>query len=151
MKHKCADCGFLATRNKETSNLDGMERNYRNTGKSPQKVGFAPAYDIYEPPICLMQVRDLWSEIGASKPENIRSVVQDDRDCDSFLAWKQGATPQEHRDMMDRAGCKRGKMRGMKQIENGENNKRLDIREKNGSGIFSWRLLLLSQLLWGIS
>jgi len=101
-KHRCAECGFLATRNRETSNLDAMEQNYRNTGKSSQKVGFSPPYDIHEAPVCLMQVCDLWSEIGKSDAKNILSVIRKDRPCEAFRKWQQGFTPKEHREMMDR-------------------------------------------------
>jgi Flp pilus assembly protein TadB len=36
------------------------------------------------------------------KPEKTLSVLNEERQCDTFVQWQQGFTPKEHRDMLDR-------------------------------------------------
>ena len=110
----CAECGYLAVRDKDTRELEEVERS--ETGG----VGFlflqatvdgeiSDYRRKHEYPICFMRKRNLGDEYGElaklDTPEidkRIISIVFKDRECDEFTQWQQGFTPKEHRDMMDR-------------------------------------------------
>lgn len=99
---KCIDCGYLAARHHETRLLEEVEEIYRNTGTSPNTtVGYKHdiGIPIYEEPICFMRFCDLKAEYRMTK--DLLSILRKDRECDS-TDWKQGFTPKEHREMMDR-------------------------------------------------
>ena len=96
---KCAECGYLASRNYESRQLAETETQTRNEGVDVYTIDGL----IYESPICFMQVFDLRSEFGNyALPEQIKAVIQQSRECNEFVKWKQGFTPKEHREMMDR-------------------------------------------------
>lgn len=97
---KCAECGFLASRNKSSRLLEETEQETRESGSFSE---------IYEPPICFKRVENLWASGGVKfadtakyTPEKILSIIQMERDCLSFTKWYQGFTPKEHQEMVDR-------------------------------------------------
>jgi len=118
-KHKCADCGLLAARNSQTRELEEVQEDYRNTGKAPKwsvevprrTPEFFAAWVGKEglgTPVCFMRVYDLSvefkpNEMGAAE-EKCLQILGKERECSSFIEWKQGFTPKEHREMMDREG-----------------------------------------------
>jgi hypothetical protein len=64
-------------------------------------------------PLCFAQVYDLRNEFmeithrknpthESPDVESVRAVIHEDRDCDSFVKWRQGSTPKEHQEMIDR-------------------------------------------------
>ena len=65
---------------------------------------------VHEPPICFKGVVNLWAEAGIENPSNddyaarqgICSAIQKERDCNQFTEWRQGSTPKEHQEMIDR-------------------------------------------------
>ena len=112
-KHKCVDCGFIAARNFQTRSLDEVEKAFRDSGepkliRSLQAQAHNWGADIPkdEPyPICFKSKYDLIAEVqamGGHIPSDVRSIIQLERDCDSFVEWRQGFTPKEHQDMQDR-------------------------------------------------
>ena len=118
---KCAECGFLAMRNRFTDQLDEARPSYRKTGKAPfvRKPGMHGVV-VQNPwegddfpwevtPICFARAYDLVSEIQAAPnsglitQEAILETTQKPRDaCSEFIRWNQGFTPKEHREMLDR-------------------------------------------------
>jgi hypothetical protein len=106
MKHKCADCGYLAVRNIYSRELQEPEKSYRDCGMQPitlthkMEDGKLAIISPYEPiPICFMQSKDLQTECNVLK---IKSTLQTEWECDDFTEWHQGFTPKEHREMLDR-------------------------------------------------
>jgi len=79
---KCAECGFLASRNLETRILEETEQITRDTGY---------VLDMYQPPICFVRVNDFRDD-----------AIQKERICEQFTKWRQGSTPKEHQKMIDR-------------------------------------------------
>ena len=120
---KCADCGFLTMRNTFTGQLEEVDGDFRKTGNPPQRketVVGGPSNRVAEVtktpyrhvPICFALAYLLAEEILAS--EDVRSkypdlpapmvleVITKERPCATHTEWKQGFTPREHREMLDR-------------------------------------------------
>ena len=97
---KCSECGFLAVRTRTSRELREAEGEYRKRG-----LRIAISEHI---PICFAQVRDFREEIikekGASNLDSVDVIpfVSQEIYCNSFTKWKQGFTPKEHREMLDR-------------------------------------------------
>lgn len=109
MKHKCADCGFLAIKNLDTRQLCEAEQDYRDKGQGIEvyiREG-ANVHSVYEnKPICFARAYNLIEEYGGVS-KNYRAdfvyyLVTKVRDCDDFIDWYQGSSPKEHREMLDR-------------------------------------------------
>jgi hypothetical protein len=121
---KCVECGFLSLRNVETRALDEAEETFRKDGKTvsversyPQEIGMArfiteeaiSRYVHEKLPICFAgscDLRALISELVADKEcdiyEGIKTITHENRECDLFAEWRQGSTPKEHQEMIDR-------------------------------------------------
>ncbi len=113
---KCSECGFLAVRAAISRNLVEAERECRKTGnfniysRSSQGAQILPYYAL--PPLCFAQGIDMREEInkaaGTDNPDysrdpiSIHLVLDEERECSEFVVWKQGSTPKEHREMLDR-------------------------------------------------
>ena len=110
----CAGCGFLALRNRDTRGLDEAEQNFRDTGRVPLTTNLLNYFEVR--PICFAKAFDLREEIqtagsGAIVDSDagikaILEVVQGERSCTSFVHWKQGFTPKEHQESLDRQELK---------------------------------------------
>src|SRR6266404_7521708 len=91
---RCANCGFLATRDKETRVLEETEKRTRDTGR-------VPSDDRHEEiPVCFAQVISIQEE-ARGKSDQILPVLQKERECNNFAPWIQGFTPKEHKEMLD--------------------------------------------------
>ncbi len=108
---KCADCGFLAARNRTTRELDEAEGLFREYGTAPivyDKTGRNPYAGWEQILVCFARSHDLGGEVaefGAKDGQKniaVHYVINQDRECKSFTKWSQGSTPKEHREMMDR-------------------------------------------------
>lgn len=105
---KCADCGFLASRDIETRQLEETEQEIRSKGQLVPSPNTGKPIHKYEHPICFMQSKEYKAFPYTSRSiltldrEDIRSEILRERDCKEFTAWQQGFTPKEHREMMDR-------------------------------------------------
>jgi hypothetical protein len=114
--HRCIDCGFLATRKLDTRQLEEVEREYDNTRHQTYTVigeqGRIEDFTLgYGAPVCFVGQVNLHAEYpkypknflnaGISESQ-INLALKLDRECDAFTKWKQGFTPKEHREMMDR-------------------------------------------------
>jgi hypothetical protein len=89
----------LCLRNLDTSNLDEVEVEIRNTGASQalssrQDRQGNQLYHLR--PFCFVRAYSLFEEQG-----NFLDVINKDRECDRFEAWQQGFTPKEHLEMIN--------------------------------------------------
>ena len=110
----CVDCGFLASRNFISRQLEETEKVTREKGKRADYLrnsGDQAFYQmVHEPPICLKQAFNLWDEAGITNPSSdgseieqmIASIINSDRQCKEWTSWKQGLSPKEHQDILDR-------------------------------------------------
>lgn len=103
---KCSECGFLASRDVQTRQLEETEQEIRMEGCSVVAWNTGKPTLKFEPPICFMRAPDykaipfsLWPDKDKDK---VRSEIQRERDCEFFTHWQQGFTPKEHREMLDR-------------------------------------------------
>jgi hypothetical protein len=96
---KCANCGFLAMRERRTRLLAEVELDARTSGRA-LSVTVADAKLGEDFPICFVMAHPLLEETCAFDPRNPLSVIQKDRKCESFCQWQQGYTPKEHREML---------------------------------------------------
>ena len=121
---KCVDCGFLSYRNLTDRSLVEAESQFRETGEVPQ-----PSYPTRESmsehtfgtgggfglaPICFARAVNLPDEAGISEKEGelitlnnpyvegILKTIAAGRRCSAFTPWQQGATPKDHREILDR-------------------------------------------------
>lgn len=101
---RCADCGFLAMRNAETRVLCETEGGFRKTGNHPRML--TARFNVYEEvPICFKDARD-FKEIGvvwgATDAEQRVAALNLEHDCKQWEDWRQGLSPKEHQEMLDR-------------------------------------------------
>ena len=127
---RCADCGFITLRNRNTGQLDEVDSDFRETGnpphlKMPVVGGAAMKFALVDmtpyrhQPVCFARAVNLGAErpgtpeVLASHPdwssESMLEVLTKPRpDCagsaftSAFTKWQQGFTPKEHREMRDR-------------------------------------------------
>ena len=98
-KVKCADCGFLAVRHRDTRELTDAEEPLRTTGEIPADHRGL----IYvEWPICFIRRIDFRKELNDnSGTPHRKRVLNEERECDNgFTPWQQGLTPKEHQEMI---------------------------------------------------
>lgn len=96
---KCADCGFLGLRCTDTNiKLIEAELQFRQTGEVPPR-GDGAGYDAF--PVCFPGAC-IFREETSSAAKQIAEVLAKERKCDSFTRWKQGHSPKEHWEMLDR-------------------------------------------------
>ena len=100
---KCADCGFLAQRHKETRQLLDAEEGLRKKGDVPrQPIGDGPLARTSHPPFVYEHL-PLCAQLQIEFPEeNTIEAIQQERECPVFTPWHPGFTPKEHQEMLDR-------------------------------------------------
>ncbi len=108
---KCSECGFLASRNVQTRQLQETESEIRTEGALSVVWNSNKPFNLYEPPICFMQVPDFKAvpytleysmDMRGNEKEKVRSEIQRERECKYFTEWRLGSTPKEHQEMIDR-------------------------------------------------
>ncbi len=101
---KCSECGFLASRNVQSRQLEETEQEIRMEGGPVIVWNTEKPLHHTEPPICFMRVEDYKSIPYTLFGDNdmVKSEIQRERTCKDFIPWQQGFTPKEHREMMDR-------------------------------------------------
>jgi len=113
---KCADCGFLAVRHIQTRNLEEVEYESRQEGEILTNR-------YYRYPVCFVMAVNLRERLEEIEnlPENaprqqdaygnytwptwedlVKILIDNERECELFTKWRQGYTPKEHQEMMDR-------------------------------------------------
>jgi len=114
---KCAECGFLALRDKKTGLLVEVIDDYRVSGRVPEGVTAYKEYHNY--PICFAMAYDLMPEVEQAAKKQFKDksndwgsyvleVINSERRCPpnrevlGFTKYQQGFTPKEHREMLDR-------------------------------------------------
>ena len=97
---KCADCGFLGVRAIWTVS----EGNFPTAGQVGEMWHVSRTQGAMEYPsnaLCLAGVIEF--PLGISKSHTgLLAIVQEERECSEFTPWRQGFTPKEHREMLDR-------------------------------------------------
>ncbi len=101
---KCAECGFLASRNVQSRQLEETEQEIRLEGDSVIAWNTGKPMGRFEPPVCFMRSPDYEATpfTRIADKEATRFEIQMERTCESFTLWQQGFTPKEHREMIDR-------------------------------------------------
>lgn len=94
---RCADCGFLGKRDRQTRELRDAEEASRRDDWEPTRLGGSPYQPegVYEyVPLCTQRrIEFKWDEV----PEAIKA----ERECSDFMSWCPGFTPKEHQEMRD--------------------------------------------------
>ncbi len=110
-KVRCKQCGFLTVVNAKTRELVSAEIALRELGRLP---GDGKFYIYDERPLCFVLAADIPAEMGQHPDDSTRMVaVSRVRECDKLVPWRQGFTPKEHQEMIDRqlSECSRGETR----------------------------------------
>jgi len=101
---KCAECGFLCFRQRPDSLLVEADEVSRSTGK-PALAEQGVSLDF---PVCFARAYPLRTEADRVKETGRNwldanlEVIRRERDCASFARWRQGYSPKEHSEMIDR-------------------------------------------------
>lgn len=109
---KCADCGFLAVRSKVNYSLGEATIDFREKGTVAigyDDKGMNP-HALHElMPLCFASQSYLRDEIkrnnkdkNKNQNDEIKRIINQEINCKGFTEWKQGFTPKEHREMLDR-------------------------------------------------
>jgi len=97
---KCTDCGFLAIRRHFERHLAEVEGEIRNGKEWPVQHGTNIC--LYEKrPLCLIS-HTIGTKDGLYSAIEFKEAINIEKDCKDFYEWRQGSTPQEHREMLDR-------------------------------------------------
>ncbi|MCE9565881.1 MAG: hypothetical protein K8U57_27985 [Planctomycetes bacterium] len=95
---RCADCGYLAIRDRQTRELVEVEVGLRKKWELPTLPG-AGFYQYEDFPICLQHKSSLRIEKASYRHEEVIDLLQQERDCDGFMEWQHGFSPKEHQEM----------------------------------------------------
>ena len=100
---KCADCGFLASRNVQTRWLEETEEEIRREGGLVVAWNTGKPLGRFEPPICFRQNTDYKPVAFTTFVDTkaVKAEINKERNCDLFTEWKQGHSPREHLDMIN--------------------------------------------------
>ena len=99
---KCSECGFLALRMRGdpsyAPSLSEALEEHRDAGHITQRNTYHPK------PVCFMRMPWFREELGKIPitVEDFRPVIHADQSCNQFTEWRQGFSPKEHREMIDR-------------------------------------------------
>jgi hypothetical protein len=100
---RCADCGLLGLRNHETDEIDEAGSYFREEGYSPFYSRSGRNGSRHSPvPLCIAGVVVFKEGTGDHAYKYIRSQVNEDRECRSFMAWVRGRYPWEHEAMAEK-------------------------------------------------
>jgi hypothetical protein len=103
-KVTCDGCGFLAVRHYSERHLSETEGDIRKYGKFPGDPKNPDA--VYIPmALCFVLAYDLPEEIVPTEESDqiaFLRIIRKQRTCGEFTKWRQGFSPKEHREMIDR-------------------------------------------------
>jgi len=114
LTHKCSECGFLALREADTHLLLEAPQRYRTLGNVPLSPARINRELADRMPLCFVQKRDFLDSLMAWKdypspsnlsPDDVVRLITEEISCDDddgFTPWRQGFTPKEHRELLDR-------------------------------------------------
>lgn len=102
---KCADCGFLASRLRQTRDLVETEIRLRESWNQFIAMGSSNLYALR--PVCFVRAADFEVEMGGPPIPPAPDAINRERDCDKFTPWMQGFSPKEHKEMLSDAEMKK--------------------------------------------
>lgn len=95
VKHKCAECGYLAVRYLDTQQLLCPTQYHRENGEPPDEKNSRLSKVMF----CSRMAFDLPKEAADGKKSRVE-VIRDSRECGRFTQWQPLLiTPKEHLDM----------------------------------------------------
>lgn len=98
---RCVDCGYLARRNNETGHLDETGNTFRLRGEGAKH--HQSGAQIHEGfLLCFAAAHDLYGETYGVVALKVVEAMNRERACEAFTPWRQGYTPREHQEMLDR-------------------------------------------------
>lgn len=102
----CSGCGYLAIRQRESRALVSVEGEMRLNGAMPSNPSGSHVEFYERAPICFAMVGAPYDEFDQHSPfgpatEFVR-VVMTERVCAKYTPWRQGFSPREHREAIDR-------------------------------------------------
>lgn len=92
---RCAGCGYVAVRHRETRELAEVEHETRETGRVPAFQNLK----LYRGLFCFVQAADLENEADVDSSAGMLAVLHRERACAAYTPWVQGFTPREHYEM----------------------------------------------------
>jgi hypothetical protein len=103
----CAECGLLALVRSGNHALEEAHSTFRETGGVSVPGLGTRVYERY--PICSVRRCDLEAEYRDGQEvftnndgsDSAKAVIQKARDCEFFIPWRMGFTPQQHRELLD--------------------------------------------------
>lgn len=127
-KVKCANCGFLSARGRESDQIVEMSSHTRETGDLSFKM-----YGT-EAPLCFVMAADLRKEYldtpVTPKPwERLLLVITLDRECSEFCDWMRGFTPKEHAEMIKADAIRRATEQQQREMREWQAQQRKEERE----------------------
>jgi hypothetical protein len=107
---RCADCGYLTVRNRVDNSLGEAAIDYREKGAVAMGIDDKGMnlHSLQERlPLCFARQSYLENATSNIKPrdnpvQEVVAIIQRDIQCAEFTTWRQGFTPKEHREMIDR-------------------------------------------------
>ncbi|MCG8648692.1 MAG: hypothetical protein MI861_02605 [Pirellulales bacterium] len=97
---KCKECGLLGVRARETRAIAEAEEEYRQRRCIPSKEIRSPQGVYEEIPLCFARAFNFQAACSNDRSENATlELIDAERDCEHFIQWEQGFTPQEHIEM----------------------------------------------------
>lgn len=97
-KVRCADCGFIAVRDRTSRELVEVEAGLRVKWELPTLPN--SSYLRYEDfPVCLKGMVSLRIDAPSYNREEVAALVGQERECDAFIEWCRGFSPKEHQEM----------------------------------------------------
>jgi len=161
---KCADCGYLTVRIKSSYSFGEAPSDFRERGVVPviydeQGRNQHPFHE--QEPICFILKKDLKKEFKTetTKGNNTVSafnVLHKYRDCDTtdttlgFTEYRQGFTPKEHREMLDRQWMldfKEKREQEDREWRSKEEKERREWQQKQSAKRFRWEVLVVGGVI----
>ena len=112
---KCADCGYLSVRSRVDHSLGDATIDFRERGAVPNRTddrGMNPNPLHEKIPLCFAGQTYLGDAIKnvntkSNLNDEVKTIINKEIDCKEFTKWRQGFTPKEHREMIDREGMQK--------------------------------------------
>lgn len=96
MECQCVDCGYLALRKRQSTELVGADARYRKDGAIPSDG----QYNLFEDlPVCWRNVISFEEVAESSSRGDGHKAALATRRCPEFIKWRSHLSPKEHDEM----------------------------------------------------